>query len=78
MPKAKDRDFFVSARRIVEVAIGEQMDGGPLESIKAESPKAKAGRIGGQKGGKARAIKLSSSRRRAIAKKAAAARWKKA
>jgi hypothetical protein len=35
------------------------------------------GRLGGQKGGKARAAKLSAARRRAIAKKAAAARWKK-
>jgi hypothetical protein len=35
------------------------------------------GRLGGQKGGKARAAKLSAARRKAIAKKAAAARWKK-
>jgi hypothetical protein len=33
------------------------------------------GRLGGLKGGKARAEKLSSSQRKAIAKKAAAARW---
>jgi hypothetical protein len=30
MPKSKDRDFFVNARRVVELAIGEQMDGKPL------------------------------------------------
>ena len=30
MPKARDRDFFVNARRVVEVAIDEQMDGEPL------------------------------------------------
>lgn len=35
------------------------------------------GRLGGQKGGKARAAKLSASRRSAIAKKAARARWGK-
>jgi hypothetical protein len=29
--KSKDRDFFVNARRVVEQAIGEQMDGMPLE-----------------------------------------------
>lgn len=34
------------------------------------------GRLGGLKGGKARAAKLSSAKRKAIAKKAAAARWK--
>jgi hypothetical protein len=35
------------------------------------------GRLGGLKGGKARAAKLSKKRRSEIAKKAAAARWKK-
>jgi hypothetical protein len=35
------------------------------------------GRLGGLKGGKARAEKLSKSQRSASAKKAAAARWKK-
>ena len=34
------------------------------------------GRKGGLKGGKARAANLSAKRRRAIAKKAARARWK--
>lgn len=34
------------------------------------------GRMGGLKGGKARAAKLSAKRRSQIAKKAAAARWK--
>jgi hypothetical protein len=35
------------------------------------------GRLGGLKGGKARAKNLSASRRRAIAKRAAKARWAK-
>lgn len=35
------------------------------------------GRLGGLKGGKARAKKLSPKKRSEIAKKAAAARWKK-
>ena len=35
------------------------------------------GRLGGLKGGKARAVKLSDSERKRIAQKAAAARWKK-
>ena len=35
------------------------------------------GRLGGLKGGKARAAKLSAKRRKEIAKKAAAARWGK-
>jgi hypothetical protein len=35
------------------------------------------GRLGGLKGGKARAAKLSARKRQAIAKKAADARWKR-
>ena len=35
------------------------------------------GRLGGKKGGPARAAKLSPQKRRRIARKAAAARWKK-
>lgn len=35
------------------------------------------GRLGGKKGGPARAQKLTAKRRREIAKKAALARWKK-
>ena len=42
-----------------------------------ESAKATAGRKGGLKGGDARAAALSPKKRKAIAKKAAAARWKK-
>jgi hypothetical protein len=34
------------------------------------------GNLGGAKGGEARAAKLSPAKRKAIAKKAAAARWK--
>jgi len=47
-----------------------------------EAPKNPAavalGRLGGQKGGKARAAKLTPERRREIAKLAAEVRWKKA
>jgi hypothetical protein len=32
MAKSKDRDFFINARRVVEQAIGEQMNGAPLEN----------------------------------------------
>jgi hypothetical protein len=38
---------------------------------------AKIGRSGGLKGGKARAERLPASKRKAIAKKAAKARWSK-
>jgi hypothetical protein len=77
---AKDRDFFVNARRVVEQAIGEHMDGSALETPAPDlrSPKAVArGRKGGQVGGRSRADKLTKDERTAIARKGAIARWKK-
>lgn len=76
---AKDHDFFVNARRVVEQAIGEQMDGSPLPAPDAgKDPRAIArGRKGGLKGGKARASKLGDTEKTAIARKGAIARWKK-
>lgn len=45
---------------------------------KSKNPHAVAlGRLGGQKGGKARAEKLSPARLKAIAKNAAEARWRR-
>jgi len=75
---AQKRDFMEVARGTVEQAIGEQMDGKPLEQpIDRRNPHAVAlGSMGGKKGGKARAKKLSSRKRSAIARKAAASRWK--
>jgi hypothetical protein len=80
MPKRpKDHDFVTVARRVVEQAIGEQLDGSPLPDPNAgKNPAAVAlGKLGGAKGGRARASKLSPAKRKAIAKKAAAARWRK-
>lgn len=72
-------DFTVVARRVVEQAIGEHLDGTPLKSPdEGKNPHAVAlGKLGGPKGGKARARSLSKKQRRQIAKKAALARWKK-
>jgi hypothetical protein len=66
------------ARRVVEQAIGEHIDGTPLEDPHAgKNPAAVAlGKLGGAKGGAARAAALSPGRRKAIAKKAAMARWR--
>lgn len=74
---SKDRDFATVARRVVEKAIGEHLDGTPLEDPDAgKNPAAVAlGKLGGKKGGKARAEKLSPAKRKQIAKKAAAKRW---
>ena len=73
------RDFMQVAREVVEQAIGEHMDGTPLEQpIDTRNPNAVAlGSIGGKKGGAARAKSLSPAKRSAIAKKAAASRWNK-
>jgi len=81
MPKRSSpkRDFMEVARSVVEHAIGEQMDGSPLPLPPKDdrNPHAVAlGTMGGKKGGKVRARKLSSRRRIEIAKKAAKARWK--
>ena len=76
---SKDHDFTTIARRVVEQAIGEKMDGSPLDDpLKGKNPAAVAlGKLGGAKGGAARAAALSPRKRSAIAKKAAAARWRK-
>jgi hypothetical protein len=73
------RDFMEVARGIVEQAIGEQMDGAPLPEPEPDTrnPHAVAlGSMGGRKGGRSRAKNLSPAKRKAIAKKGAAARWK--
>ena len=65
------------ARRVVEHAIGEHLDGTPLEDPDAgKNPAAVAlSKLGASKGGKARAKKLSPEKRSAIARKAAKSRW---
>ncbi|MBZ5498574.1 MAG: hypothetical protein LAP85_19435 [Acidobacteriia bacterium] len=51
----------------------------PAPEETGKNPAAVAlGRLGGLKGGKARAAKLSARKRKEIAKKAAEARWKEA
>jgi hypothetical protein len=75
----RPRDPNLLARSVVEDLIGERMDGSPLE-VKPDTrnPAAVAlSKLGASKGGKARAAALSERRRKAIAKKAAAARWTK-
>ena len=76
---SKDHDFATIARNVVEQAIGEHLDGTPLDDPdKGKNPAAVAlGKLGGAKGGKARAATLSAAKRKAIAKKAATARWKR-
>ena len=70
----KKKDINVVASQIVEEATGEELV--PREDGK--NPAAVAlGRLGGLKGGKARASKLTPERRSEIAKRAAQVRWSK-
>ena len=64
------KDINEIAFAVVQQATGEVV-------IPPKSAKAKSGRKGGLKGGASRAKALTSKERSAIAKKAAAARWKK-
>ena len=73
--KKKSRDINTLASQIVEEATGEAASK-PEDSTK--NPAAVAlGKLGGLKGGKARAEKLSPEQRKEIARKAANVRWKK-
>ena len=66
-------DVNVLAASIVQRATKE-----PVEIKPEKNPAAVAlGRLGGLKGGKARAEKLSAKKRKEIAKKAAKTRWEK-
>ena len=73
MPKRsrKTSDENVTAFEILKAATEK-----PTEKPKEKNPAAVAlGRLGGLKGGKARAEKLSAKRRKEIAEKAAKKRW---
>ncbi|WP_447600627.1 hypothetical protein [Nitrospira sp. Nam80] len=70
--KKPSTDINVTAFEILQAATGQS----PAE-LGNKNPAAVAlGRLGGLKGGKARANKLSKKRRAEIALKAAKARWK--
>ena len=72
----RPRDTNQLAKSIVDIATGETNQDEQIQPEK--NPAAVAlGRLGGLKGGKARAAKLSSKKRSEIAKKAAKARWDK-
>ncbi len=61
-----------NALRVVEEVIGDV-----LKPVDGKNPHAQAlSALGASDGGKARAAKLSARKRKEIAKKAAAARWK--
>lgn len=76
--KKHESDVNVTAFQILQAVTGEPAE----KPTKKKDPPAKnpaavaLGRLGGLKGGKARAEKLSAKKRTEIATKAARARWK--
>jgi hypothetical protein len=73
----RPRDANQLAKLVVDIATGQAVNElAPSDSEK--NPAAVAlGRLGGRKGGRARAEKLSAEQRRQIAQDAARARWQK-
>lgn len=72
-PKGQKRpaDVISNAVKVMRIATGEE------EDAVTEDGKDKAAQSLGRRGGAARAKKMTAEQRAAIAKKAAAARWKK-
>jgi hypothetical protein len=72
--KKPSSDVNVTAFEILKAITGEPAE----DTTPKKNPAAVAlGRLGGLKGGKARASQLSAKKRKDIASKAAMARWKK-
>ena len=71
--KKRPRDINERAKMILDIATGEVED---KPEVEGKNPHAVAlGRLGGLKGGKARAGKLTAQERKDIARKAASVRW---
>jgi hypothetical protein len=69
----RPRDPNQLGKLIVDLSTGEVTESAPPTS----TPASDFARLGGLRGGRARAEKLSPAERRAIAKAAARARWQK-
>jgi hypothetical protein len=70
--RKRPRDPIQLAKLIGDIATGQVDD---RVEDKRNPAAVELGRLGGQKGGKARAAKLTSAQRREIAQKAARKRW---
>jgi len=76
--RKRPSDINVLAVQIVREATQEIKEESPQIPTKEKNPAAVAlGRLGGLKGGPARAEKLSPKKRKEIAKKAALKRWRR-
>ncbi len=77
--KKRPRDINQLAKFIVDLSTGNPIteDISPIAEKEKNPAAVELGRLGGLKGGKARAASLTPAERSAIAKKAAQSRWKK-
>ncbi len=77
--KKKETDFAITAFRVVQEATKDPEPEQPQpKTTDGKNFNAVAlGRLGGLKGGKARASKMTPEQRKEIAQKAARARWQK-
>lgn len=71
---AKQSKKPADLNRLAAAIVGDATDETPAEP---EDPKVTAGRLGGVKGGKARAQRMSPEERSTAAREAARARWAK-
>ena len=75
--RKRPRDPNQLAKFVVDVATGAREDTSTSPEEDGKNPAAVAlGRLGGLKGGRARAAQLSPAKRKEIAQRAASARWK--
>lgn len=78
MPKRSSKDENELAKSIIDEIIKETESDDWCSTLTKKNPAAVAlGRLGGLKGGNARAAKLTPEERSRIAKKAAQSRWNK-
>lgn len=69
---AKQSKKPADLNRLAAAIVGDATDETPPEP---ESQQVRAGRVGGQKGGKARASRMTAEERSAAARRAAQSRW---
>jgi hypothetical protein len=74
--KKRPRDPNQLGKMIVDISVGDVEDRALTPEEQGKNPAAVAlGRLGGAKGGKARAKKLTAKQRKEIARRAASMRW---
>ncbi len=74
--RKRPRDPAQLAKLMIDIASGEVEDRAPTSEEQGKNPAAVAlGRLGGLKGGKARAAKLTNQQRQESSRKAVQIRW---